>query len=84
MSTFKNTGAPFLRHDGVTWVERGEVFEATDAEARQFAYKLHPHAPPDPPPGIWIPEPGEEAPVQSEDAPVEKIPRRRKHADTDE
>lgn len=37
---YKNTGAPFLRHDGETWVDTHEIFEPTEGECAQFAYKL--------------------------------------------
>jgi hypothetical protein len=36
-----NTGARFKRKDG-TWIERNQVFDATQAEVNQRAYKLKP------------------------------------------
>lgn len=42
MAKFRNTGAPFQRHDGKTWVDTDQVVDLTVAEAAQFAYKLEP------------------------------------------
>lgn len=52
---YKNSGARFKRADG-TWIEQNAVFEPTGDEVLRLAYKLQPYAPPDPPPGVLIPD----------------------------